>query len=81
MIFVVIRDNKCMGYCTSLEQAIQNVTKDINNKYKDDDITIDTNRDDTNIKVYKKYTNMNTHPNGVKCLESNYMIYNADFIS
>jgi len=81
MIYVLMRHKVCMGYCTTLEKALVNVTKDIDSKYKYDDVIVETNRYETEIKVYKKYINMNTFPRTLRGLETCYTIYEADFLS
>jgi hypothetical protein len=81
MIYVVVNDKKCVGYTTSPEKALEEVKKDIYTRYNVDDLIIETNHNETKIDVYKKYINMNTFPNDVKCLETCYTIYKADFIS
>ena len=77
MIFVIVRNNNCIGYCTSHEQAIENVKKDINARYLNANISIDTNRNETKISVCKEYINSKNRT----YIDSSYIIYSADFLS
>lgn len=81
MIYVVLHDKGCSGYCTSHEKAIEEVKRDIYSKYDHNLITIETNHNETKFQVYKKYCNMNTYPNDIRGLEASYNIYKAEFIA
>jgi hypothetical protein len=81
MIFVIVNNKDCIGYCTTIEKAIEEVNRNIQTKHKVDEVIVETNHNETKFEVYKKYINMNTYPKDIKCLESCYIIYKADFLS